>query len=367
MSVLVHVGEVLSGRITATIPVTAASWSATLNDSGAVSATVAEEVVRKYDLRHLTEGNRTFLAFERDGRIKQAGPIRSRSWDWSTGALTLGAVGIWGWLDKRIILSPTAQRPFQKTTVTFSGKSLGGIARALVQQAISMSYSGVPIVLPDDETGSHTESYPMYAVLKYGDQLRQITQRATDAPDIAFVPRRTAADPRYIEWVMRVGTEVAPALQQDGPDWVFDSSAPRSGVFGISTDEDSSAMAQQVFATGNGQEESILLGYDYDLTLLNAGWPLTDADAAFSTIELQSSIDDQAANLLNQSARPIESFKATVAAEMVEQVEAGDFCQVITKGDVWLGDMDREMRVKTISGDLTDKVSLEMFPLAGLL
>lgn len=367
MTANVLVGEVLTGRITATIPVLSASWSATLNDSGSVSATVAESVARDYDLRNRTQGNRCFLAFERDGRIKQAGPIRGRAWDWEKGQATFTAAGIWGWLDKRIITPATLFAPLQKNTFVVSGKSLGGIGRALVERATSAPYTTVPIVLPPDEAGAHTESFPLWALLKHGDQLRQLTQRASDAPDIAFVPRRTAADPRFIEWVMRVGTETAPALQQIGPDWVFDTSVPKSTTFGISTDEDSTGMAQQVWVTGNGQEESILLSVLSDATLLDLGWPATESDASFPTVEEQGTLDGQAGNLLNQSARPIESYKATVAVEAVHEVQPGDFCRLITRGDVWLGDIDREMRVKTISGDLTDKVSLEMFPLAAAL
>lgn len=362
--VLLHVGEVLSGRITATIPVTSASWSAVLNDSGAVSCTVAESVVREYDLRSMTDGSRCFLAFERDGRMKQAGPIRGRAWDWEKGALTLSAVGIWGWLDQRHIYPTPTTLPLQKDVVTFSGKSLGGIARALVELAISHQWADVPIVLPADELGAHTESFPLWSLLRYGDQIRQITQRASDAPDVAFVPRRTFDDPRFIEWAMRVGTELAPTLQQAGPDWVFDTTAPRSPVFGIATDEDASALASYAFVTGNGQETSILLSFQRDTTLLDGGWPLTEVDASYPTVELQATLDGYATSLVGRSGKPIESYKVTVAAEAVPDVQPGDFCQVITRGDAWLGDVDRQMRVKTISGDLGDKVSLEMFPMA---
>lgn len=364
MSVRVHVGDVLTGKINATIPATSASWSATLNDSGAVSATVAEAVVRDFNLRGLTNGQRCFLAFERDGRIKQAGPIRSRQWDWEKGQLTLGAVGIWGWLDRRVIRPAALTLPIQADTVIVSGKSLGGLARALVQLATSTTYCNVPIVLPADETGDHTETFPLYSLLKYGEQLRQITARATDAPDIAFVPRRRSDDPRYIEWVMRVGTASAPALQQTGPDWIFDTSVPKSSTFGISTDEDATSMAEQVWVTGNGQEESILMSQTYDTTLLQQGWPLTEVDEAHPTVEDQATIDGHAANLLARSARPIEVFKATVAADAVQEAQPGDYCQIVTRGDVWLGDTNRETRVKTISGDMSDRVTLDMYPLA---
>lgn len=368
-SVLIHVGSTLTGRINATIPVTAATWSATLNDSGSVTATVASEIVNRYDLRNITQGDRAFLAFERDGRIKQAGPVRSRSWDWEKGELTLGAVGLWGYLDKRIISPVGAVAPYAKDSFTVTGKSLGGLARAIVDNSGQSRSPAVPIVLPPDETGAVSKTYPLYALMSVGDQLRQITQQATDAPDIAFVPRRTAADPRFVEWVMRVGTASQPALTQNGPDWIFDTSAPKSPVFGIATDEDSTSMAQFVWVTGNGQEQAILMSLSVDANLLAValGWPIMESTASYPTIDIQADLDSLSANLLQQRARPIETYKATVATEAVAQVEPGDYCRVITRGDVWLGDMDREMRIKTISGDLTDKVALDMYPMAAAL
>jgi hypothetical protein len=72
-------------------------------------------------------------------------------------------------------------------------------------------------------------------------------------------------------------------------------------------------------------------------------------------------------NLLARSGRPVEVFKVSGAADAAREVQPGDYCRVITKGDPWLGDMDRTMRVKQVSGDLSDVLTLEMFPLAALL
>jgi hypothetical protein len=51
-------------------------------------------------------------------------------------------------------------------------------------------FTNLPIVLPAIESGDHTESFARWELSRYGEQLRQITQRATDAPDIRFTPRR---------------------------------------------------------------------------------------------------------------------------------------------------------------------------------
>jgi len=360
----VHVGELMTGRITDTIPVTSMRWSDTLNGNGSIDVTVAGSVVRERNLRQKTHGARCFLAVERDGRIVQAGPIWSRTWDWEKGELSLGASGLWSYFDHRIV-----REPFPTTTADLivTGKSLGGIARALAYSAIAISQAALPVVLPADESGDHTETFPLWKVLRCGEQMRQITQRAVDAPDIQFVPRRKSSDPRYIEWVMRVGTEVSPSLSQGGPDWVFDTSAPKSPVLGVATDEDATGMAEVMYATGNGQEENILMAATVNYDLLALGWPLMDGDESFPTVEDQATLQGHADNLIARAARPIEVYKVGVTAAAAREVSAGDYAQLVVKGDPWLGDVNLTMRVKTMSGDLSDVVTLEMFPLAAAL
>lgn len=361
-------GEFKTGRITGALPVTGASWSAEQNAAGAITnVTVPEDAARELDLRQATHGWRTFLAFEEDDQIKQAGPITSRSFDWESGTVTLAASGVWAYLDHLFIRPPNTVAPYQKYTHTIAGKSLGGIARGLVSRVVGVQTTAVPIVLPPDEAGTRTESWPVWQLATYGEQLRQLTQRATDAPDIRFVPRRRASDPRFVEWVMQVGTTTRPELAQTGPDWIFDTTTQKSPVLGISTDEDPTAMAQQVWVTGNGMEEDILMALRNDTTLLNLGWPLTEVDESHSTVEDQATLNGHADTLLRRSARPVEVWRLTVTADAAREVQPGDYCQVITRGDAWVPDGERRMRVQKVTGSLADTLTLDMYPLEAQL
>jgi hypothetical protein len=365
------IGEVRTGRITVTLDggevPTSLRWTDELNRAGSLDGvTIPSPVVAKYDLRQLTYGARCFMAVEVDGRIKVGGPIWGRAWDWEKGELTLSAAGLWSLLDKRKIEDDAT---YPSGLLTFSGVSLGGLAVSLVSHMLGHipPYTNLPVVLPTVEPGDNEESFARWEILDYGEQLRQITQRAVDAPDIRFAPRRTAADPRFIEWVMQVGTEGQPSLTQGGPDWVFDTSAPRSSVLGISTDEDATQMAQKVWVTGNGSEADQKMASNSDLTLVDLGWPLTEVDESHPTVDDYDTLLGHADNLLARSNRPIEVFKVSVRAEAAREVSPGDYCQVIVKGDPWLGDMDRTMRVQKVSGDLSDTLTLDMFPLAATL
>lgn len=361
-----HIGNLLTGRINVTLSgqdlPTSLRWTDVLNGAGSIDGvTIPEATVRKYELRQQTHGIRSFLAVEVDNRIKQAGPVLSRTWDDDAGVLTLGASGMWAYFDRRIIYPTPAVAPYAAQSYTVTGKSLGGLARALVEHAISQTYGNVPVVLPADESGTHTEFFPLYSLLDYGEQLRQITQRAVDAPDIRFAPRRTAADPRFIEWVMQVGTDAQPGVFQAGPNWVLDKSAPKSPVMRISTDEDATDMASQVWSTGNGQEQSTLMDAASSTDLTDLGWPLIESKISKPTVEDQATLTSHTESELLRVNRPIEVLKVSARASAYNEVAAGDYCRTITRDDAWLGDYDATTRVRQVSGDLSDEVLFEMF------
>jgi hypothetical protein len=91
-----------------------------------------------------------------------------------------------------------------------------------------------------------------------------------------------------------------------------------------------------------------------------------EVDESHPTVDDNTTLTGHAANL---QARRVGRWRCSRcrSADYARDVRPGDYCQVITKGDPWLGDMNRRMRVKTVSGDLSDVFTLDMFPLAGLL
>lgn len=359
-------GDLRTGRIFGELDATAASWAQILNDAGSVdSVTVPGPVVRDLNLRVTAQAGRTFLAVEQDERIQEAGPVWSRPWDWKSQTLTLGASGLWSLFDHRKVIPVLAAgQKVQQATTKVVNTDLGGIARALVVQALTHAGGDLPIVLPAAAAGTRTEEFPGWKLLWLGDQLRELTQREAAAPDIRFRPRRQA-DPRFIEWVMETGTEAVPRLTQVGNDWTFDTTAPRSPVEGISTDENGGDMGERGWVTGNGSEQDMLIATAYDPTLVAAGWPLLEQEENRSTVEVQATLDGHAAALVARSARPVEVWKVDVRADYAREVRAGDYCQVTVAGDAWLPDGSYRLRVAKKSGSLGGTVTLDCYPLVG--
>jgi len=361
-------GDLRTGRITDTLGATSGSWAQVGNDAGSVDQVVIEghEVAAK-QLRRNAQATRTFLAADVDGRLQEAGPIWSRSWGGSANRqLTLGASGLWSLFDHRKVLPVLAagQRVQDAKTVV-SGTDLGGIARALVAQAMTYVGGNLPLVLPPTLAGDRTETFYGWQLAWVGDQLKQLTQRESGAPDIRFRPRYTT-DGLGIEWVMEVGTEDAPLLTQAGDDWYFDHSVRQSPVVDITTDEDATQMGSLGWITGSGSEADVLLGTAYDPSLVTVGWPLLEVEENHSTVTEQDTVDSYADALVSRSSRPVEVWKVLVRASAAVEVLAGDYARVIAKpDDPWLLGEEAFMRVRTKSGDLGENVTLEMYSVAG--
>lgn len=370
VSTTILYGDLRTGRIAGAIDADGADWAQTLNDPGSIDEVqVPEDVVRRLNLRTTAPAARSFLAVEQDDRMQEAGPLWARAFDWEEGLLTLGASGLWSLFDYRTVIPVLAAgQKVQGVTTTAKGADLGELARYLVALAMTHAGGDLPIVLPDPRPGTaHTETFPGWKLQWLGQQLRELTEREVGAPDIAFRPRRKPSDPRYIEWVMLTGTEASPRLTQGGADWIFDTTVRDSPVLGIGTQEDATGMGSRGWVTGNGSEKDLLIGTDYDPSLIDLGYPLMEQEESRPTVEQQGTLDGYADSLVARSGRPSEVFLVSVHASAAREVQGGDYAQVITKDHAWLGTGSTRMRVQKKAGDLSDKVVLHMYPLQGAL
>lgn len=365
MTTTILFGDTRTGHIYDTLDVTGASWRQVNNDAGAVDNVVVQgHEVRKKSLRAAGMGPRTFLAADVDGVIQEAGPIWSFPWDASTQQLTLGAKGLWSLFDHRKALDAfRGNTPVQQSKIEIVGADLGGIGFGLLVNAVNAPGGSLPalkFLLPPP--GDRTETFPGWKLYWIGDQLRELTKREVNAPDIRFRPRYTA-DKLSVEWVYEAGTEARPQLAQVGEDWFFDAQVRNGPVVNIHTDGDATVMGMRGWVTGNGMERDILIATSYDPTLVDAGWPLLEVEENRSSVEQQDTLDGHAESLRDRSARPVEVWNVVVRADAARDVLAGDYARVIpARDDAWLGaGGEAFMRVKAKSGGLGDNVTLSMY------
>ncbi|WP_434080888.1 hypothetical protein [Sanguibacter sp. Z1732] len=225
-------GELTTGNRLRHLPISAGSFSAVLNAPGTLEATIPLRRLpapERAEIRAAVEGTRCYLAYQVGRRIVEAGPIWVHDYDDTTGDLRIRASGLWSLFDYRLVIPVLGpgQGP-QSRQLSWTGLSLGAIAKRLVQAATAHTGGHLPIVLPPDQVGNHERTYPGFELATTRQRLTELTQ-VENGPDIAFTPR-LREDGEGIEWALRTGTNSGPLLTQDGPDWVWDTTNPTGPV-----------------------------------------------------------------------------------------------------------------------------------------
>ena len=364
--VYIHsVGDLRTGLITATFPLTGTSWSRPLKDAGTGSGTLDLTDPDNVALspRYTAAPARSFWMIEWDSVPVWGGIIWSHKYTRKPSRqLTLGAAGLPSLWDHRKVLPALgyASAPLAAANTDLTALSLGTIAKRLVQQAVAAVGGNLPLVLPADVAGTGERHYNAFDLPWLGDMLTALGEVA-DGPDIEFVPRRVEGNSSYIEWVMRAGN---PYLTQAGDPWLWDDTVPESAVTDLSVDIDASKLATRAWVPGTGSEQQMLLGLREDLTLVGAGYPLLEVeDTTHKTTLEQTTLDAHADDLIARRARPIEQWSLKVRADMPPVLGAyapGDAAVVAVEGDPYIDDGDHALRILGISGNDTAEVTLNV-------
>jgi hypothetical protein len=377
-----YCGDLRTGRISTQIPVApGTSWSNVMDDSGTVSclAALGDPAVQALSLPSAAAPARAFLAVAYDDgqneTFLEGGPVWGHAYDDDKQQLTINAGGLLSYFDHRKVMQVlTAGQSPAVVSAAYSGLSLATIAKRLVQLAATHTGGNLPVVLPADVTvpadAAHQRTYNGYDLAWVGEQLRNL-MAVLGGPEISFVPRRTTADSRYIEWVMRAGTETDPLLHQAGSDWVWDGSVPKGGVTSISLAVDGTQMGDEAYVKGSGEASTALIGHAVKTTLTDAGYPLLELEVGgHESVTTLATLNDYATAELASSARTVLSFTVKVArdqAPTVSQYQVGDYVQLIvpTTHPYLTGGGTFRSRIVQRSGDDSTLVTLQLAPVPG--
>lgn len=382
----------VTGKITGDIPVSKVSWGERLNGPGQIQLTtqVRSKQVENLDIRMSTQVVVQSLGVSYNGVILEAGPIWMQDYDADKETLSLTASGIWSILDARKALPGNSPGTAMDGTgvvtnqpasavISIVNKELGSIARELIRISIQdnpftrldgLNAGSLPIILPAVVNGTHKENYNGFDLGWIGDRLRQLTARQ-NGPDIRLRPRFKGEDPTYVEYVLETGTEAQPLLQQVGPDWLWDTSVEKSAAVKLSVKRDGTKLATRAWTPGNGQERNMLLAWQTDTTLVEAGFPWTEIDTASKQIEDMNVLQGYADRQLADSMAPWDQWSLSVRADVAPKLSdylPGDWARIVVgPGHPIILPGEYRVRILAVDGDHTEIVKLTVAPIQGAL
>lgn len=377
-----HVGNTRTGQIVRNIDLVDYSWTRYVDGPETLEGSFPLRSGLWPDAESDIEGGHAFLGVAYRSRTGSehwlgAGPIRPDSIN-TDGVLQIGAAGLWSHFNShRKLIPPEVAEgvPVAEAKVTYEGNELGLIAKRLIENLDDwLGYdASPPVIFPEDtELGGagtvHVKEFAGYELQWVGTALKKLTE-GLDGPEIQFVPRRRDDDPRFIEWLMRIGVYADQFhLVQSGNPWVFDYTVPESPVADLNVTGDASKVTHLSWAAGQGQAEGRPIVYATgDLGDIQSGERLLlesevgAIDSEASTDALQSYADADVA--LNTT--KTEQWVLKVDRDgtpHVGELSPGDWAVVRVKDHETIADGNHLLRIASIGGDTSGFVTLTMQP-----
>lgn len=377
MGVTYSVYDFVTGDPLGILPIKAgADWSTALNRSDSLSCAVdlRDPENRKLGLKPLTEPGRTILAATIEGpsgsveRVLAAGLIDGRGWDEDEMTMPLEATGIWdGYFGKTNIMPKSGVtgtlvldvpkkegskkiNPAFDTSYDDDDLDLGSIGRQLI--AMRLAYTGAPqtIDLPPLVAGTATRSYEWADFKTVAEALDELVD-VLDGPDFYFEP---VIENDKLRFKLRHGTKAAPRLGSSVGSWPLGEESPISG---FTLDDDGTGIASDAWLSADRAEGFTLYARSRNDTIA-LGYPPADAvDTSRSTVRRQSTLDNYAEELAEESSRPHREVGFSVRGDYPDlplgDYRAGDVVTI----DPWEGhpylDEPLTVRITSIKGDET--------------
>lgn len=367
MTYVHSVGDLRTGRIVDSYPLSGTQWSRQLNDAGTWTGTLDLEDPEHRQLRPRFDAApaKSFYLVEYDELSVAGGVVWTHAYTRKPKrSVQLGGAGLWSlWDHRKVVPALThTQVPAAAADTNLTGWSLGTIAKRLVQQAQAHVGGDLPIVFPPDVAGSAQRSYEAFGLEWLGDVLRKLTQ-VIAGPDLDFVPRRVEGDASRVEFVFRIGD---PWLEQAGDPWFWDDSVDQPVIVDLATRIDASTLGMRAWIPGEGMDREKKFGLAEDLELVDAGYPLLEVeDTSHATTQEQSTLDSHAAELVARRSRPLEQWTVSVRADadpVLGTYQPGDTAVIAIDDDPYIPTGDHLVRLTGMSGDDSDVVKLQIAP-----
>lgn len=361
---------------------TGGSWSDLLNGIGDASVTVDAAAFRRLDRNWWSPWRSSVLLTytDNEGEVPRfLGPIVKPAAQ-DGDHVTLTARGIGAILERRVVLardyvgeaatpSAATMALLTKSTTSLSGRSLGTIARDVVELVTAAKTAGaLPIRYATPRelgSGLNQRNYEGFNLSNNGAWKRLVElSEVINGPDFAFRPAWAAEDRSRVGWVMVHGTAKQPTIHQDRL-LTLDTTAARSPLADLKIATDAGEMTNRVYWTGAGEGAGVLARAVQDVDGFADHMPLLEAVGSTSDTENPALVEDHARAALATGKTARMQYSGTVSLADPRTGpgawQVGDAADLIIAGRVDVPDGRRRVRIIAAKGSLgSDQVTLEL-------
>lgn len=359
-----HLFQTITGMIGPRLNFESMDWSMELNGTENINMKLRKSELPAVDLKYwLSPWWAGVVIFWNDQPIV-AGPIITRPSE-SFDFVTIGCGGIRSVLAKRLIANDLTNQnwtDFNKGVVSFSGLSLGTIAKRVVERSQAKIGGKLPITyaLPDI-TGNHERNYKSFNVsnISCDDVLTKLSN-VINGPDIMFKPRLLKGD--VLTFDLWTGTDTQPRIyQRNTPVW--DTTAVNGSVSNMNVTVTGTYETNRVYSIGAGQDEGTIIEVATNRTPVQRQYPLLETTINEGSSESSVVVRNHALAEIDANGEALMEVQLTVRADgsmPIGEFWPGDLVKIVTKGWLSFPDGVTQMRLLSITGDHTNNVKISL-------
>lgn len=355
-NVEVYAFDTVTGERQFKIPATSISWTDAVNEAGEYRIGVAwTREAAHLDLYERLQLWDTSLGIIRAGRILQAGPVTSRSWNPDTRKLDITGAGFWQLLDHRLALNPDLRtkwkdgevlideaNPPKAWALTLEG-NLASIAEQLL--AACLEWGALPLRLPHLPKGSgNTRTFLAPDLATVGERLTDLTE-LDDGITVWFEPELTETG--GLQWQARINRAGVTHRLHEG---LGSGVRVKLGGWRESFDH----RASKVFIVGGRENDLVLVGHAGNLEDVN-GLQMHTSNKEHTTVSDLATLQSWAQRIRKEAESSLETW--TVETDLDEHILPGDNVLLVVD-EPFLGSREQFLAVMAVSGNETGWVKL---------
>ena len=236
---------------------------------------------------------------------------------------------------------------YRDTRIT--GVEYGTMMKRLYQQGMSHPGGDLPVLFEPDRAGTREKEWQAVSGKSVQGAVEDISNLEGG---VEWDWVATLNDSDRLTWSLVTGTDSVPEISSSfWHTWQLGGSKPDIRKF--SSEVDPEFMASSVVFTGGKEDDSVMVSYASDPTLLDAGLPWSMIwDSSHSSVSIQATLDGWAQQALARGQAPVQYWGFEVRACSALGLRHGDWCTVEASNHWLVPDGTYTRRVVEVSGTI---------------